>query len=138
MSIDPIASRPEILTGSSAQPTLTKAAQEFEALFVAQLLKIMRESGLSSELFGSAPEQEIYREMMDQEVARALVAKGGLGLARMLEEHLAGNAGALRDAVREVVGELAKPRPAPQPLPADTPGDAHSVFQMSSAMGWRR
>ncbi len=68
--------------------TLEKMAQEFEAILVTQMLQVMRESVGSSGLFEDAPGKDLYRGMMDQEVARALVQGGGFGLAQHITQAL--------------------------------------------------
>jgi peptidoglycan hydrolase FlgJ len=68
---------------------LKKAAQEFEAIFIAQMLKVMREtieeSGLTEGGFGKS----IYTELFDQEVSLDLAKKGALGIADLLVKRLA-------------------------------------------------
>jgi len=71
---------------------LKKACKEFEALFLANLLKTMRKSfsqqgALSGEGFG----QGTFMDMMDSEVARYLSVSGGkgLGIGDMLYKQLA-------------------------------------------------
>lgn len=67
---------------------LKKAAQEFEAIFIAQMLKVMREtieeSGLTEGGFGKS----IYTELFDQEIAINLSKRGALGIADLLEKRL--------------------------------------------------
>ena len=65
-----------------------KAAREFEGLFVGMMLKSMRETVGKDMLAGKGQSDEIYRSMLDQEYARAVVEQGGLGLAKMIEEQL--------------------------------------------------
>jgi murein DD-endopeptidase MepM/ murein hydrolase activator NlpD len=68
---------------------LQKAAQEFEAIFLAQMLKVMREtieeSGLTEGGFGKS----IYTEMFDQEVALKMARQGVLGISDLLYKNLA-------------------------------------------------
>ncbi len=71
-----------------SQPSLGELAQQFEAIFLAQLLKVMRESVSSSALGESAPGQDIQSEMMDKQLAQDLARQGGFGLARQIEEYL--------------------------------------------------
>ncbi len=64
---------------------LRRAAQEFESLLVAQMLKSMRratESWASRESFAG---RTVWRELLDEQLALALARAGGLGLARYLE-----------------------------------------------------
>lgn len=65
---------------------IRKAAREFEAYFVAYLLKVMRET-VPTGLLGSQA-ADTYYYFYDQEIARLAAEGGGLGLANFLEEHL--------------------------------------------------
>lgn len=48
---------------------LKKVAQEFEAVFITHLLKVMRETIEESGLLGGGFGKSIYTEMLDQEVS---------------------------------------------------------------------
>ncbi len=61
-----------------------EAAREFEALFVAYLLKVMRETIEESELAGGGLGRGIYTELFDQEVARAVARRSPLGISDIL------------------------------------------------------
>ncbi len=65
---------------------LHKAAQEFEAFFIAYLMKVMRESIPTGLIENKAGEQ--FYAFYDQEVGRAAAQAGGLGLAELLEQQL--------------------------------------------------
>ncbi|MBI2369960.1 MAG: rod-binding protein [Deltaproteobacteria bacterium] len=65
-----------------------RAATEFEALFIQQLLRGLRTTIPSSGLFGRSRDREIYESLMDQEVARALANRGGIGLKDVILAHL--------------------------------------------------
>ncbi len=67
---------------------LRKAAQDFEAIFLRQLLKSMRRTVNESSLWGDGREMELYRAMMDDEFAAEMARSGGIGLAEMLVEQL--------------------------------------------------
>jgi murein DD-endopeptidase MepM/ murein hydrolase activator NlpD len=75
-------------TGEKKKEELKKVAQEFEAVFIANLLKVMREtieeSGLMEEGFGKS----IYTEMFDQEVSLSMARRGALGISNMLYQNL--------------------------------------------------
>ncbi|MEE8587360.1 MAG: rod-binding protein [Acidobacteriota bacterium] len=71
------------------RPSIEEVAQQFEAVFVAQLLKVMRRSVESSGLFGEGfAGKQIHLEMMDQELALELVRQGGFGLADQIRHYL--------------------------------------------------
>jgi Rod binding domain-containing protein len=61
------------------------AAQQFESLLMAQLLKSMRESGAGGWL-GTGDDQAGSQamELAEEQMAQALAQRGGLGLARLV------------------------------------------------------
>jgi flagellar protein FlgJ len=63
---------------------LKKACSDFEALFLARMLKIMRQSVPSSGLWGNSPGKEIYDSLMDQELGKKMAQREGLGLGKKL------------------------------------------------------
>ena len=79
------------LSGAQREGELRKVSQEFEAIFIAYMLKVMREtieeSGLMKEGFGKT----IYTEMFDQEVAQSLAKRGTLGISDLLYRNLVEN-----------------------------------------------
>jgi flagellar protein FlgJ len=79
---------PSIGASASTQrvdPAMMQAAQDFEALFVQQLVKAMRQS---SEAMGTGildgQKTKIYRDMLDEQLARAMAQRGGLGIANFV------------------------------------------------------
>jgi len=76
----------EFRNGEGDSPgQLRKLAQEFEALLITQMLKTMRESSGESWL-GTGEDQAgtTMVEVAEQQLARALAAQGGLGLADLV------------------------------------------------------
>jgi len=65
---------------------IQKAATDFEALLIAQMLKSARESG--GGMTGDADEQDetnsTMLELGEQQMAQALSSSGGLGIAKMV------------------------------------------------------
>ena len=72
-------------TGSAAAK---KVAQEFESMFVAMMLKSMRETVGKDDLTGGGRGEETFRSLLDQEYATAAVRSGGIGLAKSIEREL--------------------------------------------------
>jgi murein DD-endopeptidase MepM/ murein hydrolase activator NlpD len=74
--------------GEKQKSELRKVAQEFEAVFIAHLLKVMREtieeSGLMEEGFGKS----MYTEMFDQELSLSMARRGALGISDLLYQNL--------------------------------------------------
>ena len=63
-----------------------KACQDFEAIFLHQLFKIMRQAGPKSDLLNSGFAQDVYQDMMDEQLAAELSTTGTFGLADILYE----------------------------------------------------
>ncbi len=76
---------------------LREVAGQFEALFVQQMLKNMRDASLGDPLFGNSEQHDMYQEMMDQQLALEMSSGRGIGLADLLVRQLGG------DESREVV-----------------------------------
>lgn len=68
---------------------LKKAAQEFEAIFINHMLKVMRETIEESGLLDGGLGKSIYTEMFDQEISLSLAKRGALGISNMLQKSLA-------------------------------------------------
>ena len=62
---------------------LRAAAEQFEAMFIHQLLKQARSAKLADDILGSEA-GDTYTEMLDQERAKQLSAKMNLGIADAL------------------------------------------------------
>jgi flagellar protein FlgJ len=67
-----------------------KVAQEFESLFMGEMLKAMRKAGdvLGDENFMNSNESKTYRDMYDQQLAVTMSKENGVGLAAVLERQL--------------------------------------------------
>ena len=79
---------------SDPKTAIKAAAKQFEALFMQQLMKSMRESSMSSGLLDSAGSQ-MSTEMLDTQYANKISGlPGGLGdvIARQLERQMTGSA----------------------------------------------
>ena len=58
-----------------------EAAEEFEAVFLAQFLDTMSSGLDTSPPFGGGMGEEIFRSIMNQEIASSIAARGGVGIA---------------------------------------------------------
>ncbi|HEY6817378.1 MAG TPA: rod-binding protein [Croceibacterium sp.] len=86
----PFASTP---AGGSARERLTEAAQQFEAIFVRQMLAAARSTDFGGDdLFGGQGE-DTFREMRDSQFAQIASETGALGLAKSIEAQLANHLG---------------------------------------------
>lgn len=62
-------------------------AEQFEAYFLQQMMKAMRETIDKSDLV-EGKNMDTYQDMMDKEVSLQMVKRGGMGLADMLEKQM--------------------------------------------------
>ncbi len=86
-----------VLAQSQADPRVGKAktpdearrvAEEFEAVFLAQMLKPMF-AGISADgPFGGGPAETIYRSLMIDEYAKLIGRSGGVGVADAVQREI--------------------------------------------------
>jgi len=73
-----------------------KVAQDFEAVFISQMLQPMFKNIEAEEPFGGGQGNEVWKSMMVDEIGKQMARAGGIGLAssvkqeilRMQESHL--------------------------------------------------
>ena len=82
-----------------------EVAKRFEALLLYTIMKSMRASVSSDSLTGS-DQQDMYREMMDREIAESIADGGGLGLQKMLSQQL--SSGQANETTESVPSELSR------------------------------
>jgi flagellar protein FlgJ len=87
------ASKESVTLEKSPQKTseaekLKQACDSFEALFMQQMLKQMRATVPKDGMFGGGSAERIYTDMLDAELSKEMSAKGGLGISRLLFEHM--------------------------------------------------
>src|ERR1700722_3884300 len=104
---------------------LREAAQQFEGLFTAMMLKSMREASLGSGM-GDSEETKTYQDMYDQQLALQMAHGKGLGLADMLMQQLT--------RANAAHASAAAPATATSATPAATPASgAAAADKISSA-----
>lgn len=74
---------------NAEQSALTAAARQFESIFTSMMLKSMRDanSDFKSDLMSSQNE-DLYRQMLDEQMASEFSSSGSLGLADMIVAQL--------------------------------------------------
>lgn len=78
------------LKGEAAQDpvkAIRKTSEQFEAYFIQQMMKTMRESIEKSDLVDGG-NMDTYQDMMDKELSLEMVKRGGMGVADMMERHM--------------------------------------------------
>jgi flagellar protein FlgJ len=66
---------------------IRKTAEQFEAYFIQQMMKTMRESIEKSDLVDGG-NMDMYQDLMDKEVSLSMAKRGGMGMADMLERQM--------------------------------------------------
>jgi flagellar protein FlgJ len=76
--------------GRDSEANIHKVAQEFESLFMGEMLKAMRKAGdvVGDGNFMNSNESKAYRDMYDQQLAVTMSKGQGVGLADVLERQL--------------------------------------------------
>ena len=79
--------KPAGATGNDKQ-RMNQTAQDFEAIFIQQVFKGMRQTVPEGGLLPRGQAEEIYSDLQDMEAAKQLTRHGGIGLAEMLLEQM--------------------------------------------------
>lgn len=66
---------------------LKDACQQFESLFLSQILKEMRKS-IPKDEDDKKQDKEMYEELMFDEIAKSMAASGGIGMANILYQQM--------------------------------------------------
>jgi len=90
-------------------------AEQFEAYFIQQMMKAMRESVEKSDLVDSG-HMDMYQDLMDKEVSMQMVRRGGMGLADMLEKQMLQQQQNLANAQATAAGMATAPAASFMPL----------------------
>lgn len=65
-----------------------QAAQDFEAVFIGEMLKPMFEMIEVNDTFGGGKGEEVFRDFMVQEYGKMIAKQGGIGLADQVKAEL--------------------------------------------------
>jgi Rod binding domain-containing protein len=65
-----------------------RAGQEFEALFISEMLGPVFESLSSDGFFGGGEGEKIYRSLMVQEYGKTIAQAGGVGIAETVQREI--------------------------------------------------
>ncbi len=65
-----------------------QAAEEFEAVFISQMMAPMFEGLETDELFGGGPGEDIYRSVLIEEYGKSIARAGGIGLSDAIQREI--------------------------------------------------
>ena len=77
--------------GKDDEAKLREAANEFEAIFLQQMLKTMRKTSLESDFIKKSEGEKMFRSMLDEQYAILSAKSGRLGLGEMIFQQLRSN-----------------------------------------------
>jgi peptidoglycan hydrolase FlgJ len=84
-AVEPVLPPPNVAGGKKIDETrLKKASEDFEALFINQLMQSMRRTVLKSKFLDDAPGKEVYQSLFDREISKKMAQKGALGLGKTI------------------------------------------------------
>lgn len=112
--------------GGDSEANIQKAAQEFESLFINQMLKAMRAGNevFAEGNFLNSSESKTYQDMHDQQLSVTLAKEGGIGLADVLVRQMS-----------KLKERASRPNPFAQEGAAGVP-PAVTASQMNSPSAW--
>ncbi len=115
---------------------LRKAAEQFEAHFLQETLKAMRQTIVKSELTES-DSADLYEDLMDKEVAQQMARRVGVGLANMLEKQLIQRQAQTLPSTEDALKARAFPlNPASPALPMTAPAPAAALPLQRAKVGY--
>ena len=68
-------------TANGTNEKLREAAQDFEAVFLSQMIKPMFDTVPTNTMFGGGQAENIYRGLMVDEFGKSVAKAGGIGIA---------------------------------------------------------
>ena len=77
--------------GKADDTRLREASNEFEAIFIQQMLITMRKTTLESDFIKKSEGEKIFRSMLDEQYAVLSAKSGRLGLGEMIFQQLKSN-----------------------------------------------
>jgi Rod binding domain-containing protein len=76
------------LQAPMASDEVRRAAEEFEAVFLAQMMAPMFEGLETDELFGGGPGEDLYRSVLVEEYGKSIARAGGIGLSDAIQREI--------------------------------------------------
>ena len=81
----------DVLSAHAPLPQERRLARQLESSFAAELLRAARPAARSGGMAGRGAGGDAFDSFMDEALGAALVAQGGLGLGRVLEQSIKGS-----------------------------------------------
>ena len=78
----------QALSGKRTPSEASAAAREFEAMFVAQMLKPVFDTLPRGGMFSGGPGEKIFQGLLVEQYGRAVAASGGVGIAEIVEREM--------------------------------------------------
>lgn len=75
---------------SKVDPKVMNAAKKMESMFLDVMFKEMRKTVPKSEMSLESPASQMYRQMLDSEIAQKAAGSNGVGLAEQIVAYLQG------------------------------------------------
>ncbi len=88
LGVGPGAAAPVAGEARSHDAALRKACEDLESVFLEQLLREMRKTVPKDDLFGGGRGEEVFLALFDQEIAKKMAERGGIGLGEVLYRQL--------------------------------------------------
>ncbi|RDD63654.1 rod-binding protein [Ferruginivarius sediminum] len=74
--------------GAPAQHAVREAAEDFEAMFLAQMLRPIFEGVETDAMFGGGPGEKAYKQLLVDEYGKAIARAGGVGIADSVQSEI--------------------------------------------------
>ena len=84
------AAQSDLRRDSHSDADLEKASEQFETMLLNFMIREMRATVPESTLFPPSMAEEIFTGMLDEQVAVEMAQNGGIGISRMIFNHLKG------------------------------------------------
>lgn len=65
----------------ASETEIAAKAEEFEAVFLSQMLKHMFSGIETNDMFGGGPGEEVFKDLMTEEYGKIIARTGGIGVA---------------------------------------------------------
>ncbi|HEV7369212.1 rod-binding protein [Arenibaculum sp.] len=87
-SAPPAGAHPALMGGNRSPAAVRRAAEDFEAQFLSQMLTHVFEQIEVDPMFGGGDAEEMYRSLLVEQYGKQLVKAGGLGIADEVQKQL--------------------------------------------------